>query len=193
MKKLTKTLLFAFASLFLTSSLFAATLHEGKASKNTFVLADNHQYSTNFQTQGQDSGFIFPKDYVAKKGDKITIHVEATVNKEIVVGANGKSLEILFVDTTQAANWWLDLTNTEDNEYGVANIKAGELVKINHTFDILEKPIQKVGLHLDAKNLLGAEEIELIIKKAKIDVQSLSKAPNYIIYSKQIKCKVIIF
>lgn len=142
MKKLTKTLLFAFASLFLTSSLFAATLHEGKASKNTFVLADNHQYSTNFQTQGQDSGFIFPKDYVAKKGDKITIHVEATVNKEIVVGANGKSLEILFVDTTQAANWWLELTDRFAFE---KPIKPGEKLVFDATFDIKTKGVSKAS------------------------------------------------
>ena len=79
---------------------------------------------------------------MAKKGDKIIIHVEATVNKEIVVGANGKSLEILFVDTTQAANWWLELTDRFAFE---KPIKPGEKLVFDATFDIKTKGVSKAS------------------------------------------------
>ena len=85
MKKLTKTLLFAFASLFLTSSLFAATIHEGDAAQKSFELTANKQYGDNYETQN-NVGVILPKEYEAKAGDKITIHVEGTVTNDIVVG-----------------------------------------------------------------------------------------------------------
>lgn len=144
MKKLTKTLLFAFASLFLTSSLFAATLHEGKAAQSSFVLAQNHQYGNNYEAQGS-TGNILPKDYVAKKGDKITIHLEGTVNQELVLGKDGdqpKSLDLLFVDGTSAANWWLELT--ERTRFDKA-IKPGDKIVWDVTFEIKTNGFSKAG------------------------------------------------
>ena len=133
MKKLTKTLLFAFASLFLTSSLFAATIHEGDAAQKSFELTANKQYGDNYETQN-NVGVSLPKEYEAKAGDKITIHVEGTVTNDIVVGerkGESSAAEILFVDCSPAASYWTEIT---DRIKITDVVKAGEKIVWDYTF-----------------------------------------------------------
>ena len=138
---------------------------------------------TQYSSGTSEINFELPYIYqLPNKGDKINLELEFVSNTDI------ENLGVMFADTSEAANWWLDLIDSEKNGYGYTNIKAGELIKISHTFDVVEKPIQKVALHIDATNLLGVEEIELTIKKAKIDVQTVSKKPNYVVHSKNITC-----
>ena len=89
MKKLTKTLLFAFASLFLTSSLFAATIHEGDAAQKSFELTANKQYGDNYETQN-NVGVILPKEYEAKAGEKIVWDYTFVITKDAQANSGKK-------------------------------------------------------------------------------------------------------
>ena len=144
MKKLSKTLVLALAAIFLTTSLSAATVSEGDAAQTSFNLASNKQYGDNYETQGK-TGNILPKDYVAKKGDKITIHVEATVDKDIILGerkGESSAAELLFVDGTAAAGYWLELT---DRIKITDTVKAGDKIVWDYTFEVKADGKSKAG------------------------------------------------
>ncbi len=144
MKKLTKTLLFAFASLFLSSSLFAATLFEGNAAQSSFELTNNKQYGDNYETQGS-VGNILPKEYEAKAGDKITIHVEATVNNDIILGKRedvATAAQIFFVDCSPSASYWTEITKRINIDKAVV---AGDKIVWDYTFEIIKDSTTTAG------------------------------------------------
>lgn len=123
----------------LTSTLFAGSLHKGNVATSSFTLVDNHQYGDNYQGTFD----IFPKDYVAKKGDKIKITLEGTIDKDVVYNKEqDKSLTILFVDGSSAANWWLPLTG--DYTYK-EDLKAGGKIVIDYTFEVTTNGVSKAG------------------------------------------------
>lgn len=142
MKKTNKILMVASVFVFLTASIFGETLYKGKANKNIFVMEDNHTYGDNFQIQN-DAAIVFPKEYSAKKGDKVTIHIEGTVDKEIVYGEEqGRSLDFVLVDGSAKANYWLELTD----RIAVENaIKPGENLVWDYTFVINKDAASKSG------------------------------------------------
>lgn len=142
MKKTNKILMVVSVFLFLTASVFGETLYKGNANKNTFVMEDNHTYGDNFQIQN-DAAVIFPKEYLAKEGDKITVHIEGTVDKEIVYGEEqGQALDFVLVDGSAKANYWLELTD----RIAVENaIKPGEKIVWDYTFVINKNAVSKSG------------------------------------------------
>ena len=135
MKKLTKKMVLIVAALFAATTLSAATIHEGDAAQTSFTLTANKQYGDNYETQGK-VGNILPDDYVAKKGDKITIHVEATVDNDIILGKRkgvATAAEIFFTDCSPAANYWSELTKRVNIDSAVV---AGNKIVWDYTFVI---------------------------------------------------------
>lgn len=144
MKKLTKKLVMVAVALLAATTLSAATIHEGDAAQKSFTLSANKQYGDNYESQGS-VGNILPKDYVAKAGDKITISVEATVDKDIILGErNGKSssVEMFFCDCSPKANYWAELTDRVTIKEAV---KAGDKIVWNFTFEIKKDAQVKAG------------------------------------------------
>lgn len=93
----------------------SGVLFSGNVEKNSFIIADNHTYSKNFQFIG-GTGIILPNDYKAKAGDVIKLHMEGKMNKPIALGMgddndtnNQFSIQAIIVDTSVAANYWKKL------------------------------------------------------------------------------------
>lgn len=142
MKKLTKKMVLIVAALFAATTLSAATIHEGDAAQTSFTLTANKQYGDNYETQGK-VGNILPDDYVAKKGDKITIHVEATVDNDIILGKRkgvATAAEIFFTDCSPAANYWSELTKRVNIDSAVV---AGNKIVWDYTFEVIKDSKEK--------------------------------------------------
>lgn len=126
---------------FMSASIFGETLYKGKVSRNSFVLQDNHTYGNNFSTQGQTKN-IFPKEYTAKKGDKVMVHIEGTFDKEVVFNDNGPALQFVLVDGSPKANYWLELTDRIKIE---KSIQPGEKLVWDYTFIINKDAVSAAG------------------------------------------------
>lgn len=80
---------------------------------------------------------------MAKAGDKITIHIEGTFDKEVVFEEEkGGSLDLVFVDCSPKANYWLELTDRVLIENA---IKPGENLVWDYTFIINKDAVSKSG------------------------------------------------
>lgn len=121
-------------------------IYTGSVDKKTFILADNHQYGKNFQFQGT-TGTVLPKDYVAKKGDVIKLHIEGTASKEIVAGKgdDGSDVALWFnvIDTSAAASYWTKLTAAEFKS--TTAIPAGGAFTFDISFTITVDAKGKAG------------------------------------------------
>ena len=146
----------AFASLFLTSSLFAATIHEGDAAQKSFELTANKQYGDNYETQN-NVGVILPKEYEAKEPtDSIYEAHKNYVDIQYIVEGQER------VDVSFEA--YMELDTPYDTEKDIMFFKnptesfsrilgADEyIIVLPHE---LHKPGQKVGENGNVKKIVG--------------------------------------
>lgn len=120
-------------------------LFAGDVEKDSFVLANNHQYGINYQFQGT-TGQVLAKDYKAVKGDKIKIHIEGTWSKDIVAGKDDKGTPVALgcwiVDCSPAASYW---TPISEQWLTTEVVKAGEPFVLDYTFEITGNAKAKAG------------------------------------------------
>lgn len=120
-------------------------LFAGDVEKDTFVLANNHQYGINYQFQNT-TGQVLAKDYKAVKGDKIKIHIEGTWSKDIVHGKDDHGVEVALgcwiVDCSPAASYWTPLS---EQWLTTEVVKAGEPFVLDYTFEITTNAKAKAG------------------------------------------------
>lgn len=129
----------------------------------------------NMYSNGAKENYVdLPYDiYLPNLNDKITLEFEVKSDKEI----NG--LIIKFADPSKKANYWLDITQKDENDaYIFDNLKAGETIKISHTFTVIERPFDVVRLNLSTYDS-NFEQVTLSISNSKISVTSTTGLPVY--------------
>ena len=129
----------------------------------------------NMYSNGAKENYVdLPYDiYLPNLNDKITLEFEVKSDKEI----NG--LIIKFADPSKKANYWLDITQKDENDaYIFNNLKAGETIKISHTFTVIERPFDVVRLNLSTYDS-NFEQVTLSISNSKISVTSTTGLPVY--------------
>ena len=136
------------------------------------IVLKANQYSKGSRAINLDLPYV---DRIPNLGDKMTLKMDFVSNKDI------KGLHLRFAETSVHGNYWLELTGGEEYAYYIDEIKAGECVTIDHTFDVLEKPLQKITLNIGTGVENDFDEVELSVSKAKIEVEILSDTPNYMV------------
>lgn len=114
-------------------------IFSGSVERNTFPIANNHQYGKNYQFMGT-TGAIFPAAYKAQKGDVIKIHMVGKVDKPIIVGAS-ISCYYGIIDTTEAAKYW---TKLDSDDLSMTDAVADDLT-LDAEFHIVTDSKAKAG------------------------------------------------
>ncbi len=135
-----------------------------------FLLTEN-QYSNGARENHVDLKY---DKIIPNLGDKITLSFDFTSDKDIDI------LEIRFVDPSEAANWWLELVGENKEDWLlIKDIKAGEEIKVNHTFTLKEKPVNTIRLNFSTQDK-RFNEVNLKISNSKLKVTSPTGIPSFI-------------
>lgn len=107
-------------------------------------------------------------------GDKITLSFDFTSDKDIDI------LEIRFADPSEAVNGWLELVGENKEDWLlIKDIKAGEEIKVNHTFTLKERPVNTIRLNISTQDK-RFNEVNLKISNSKLKVTSPTGIPSFI-------------
>ena len=115
----------------------AAATPAGAGSLGAFklILADNFQYGTSYQGVLTNRNML--SGYRIQEGETWTLQIKLTASRDLE-----DKLMVGFVDTTEAANWWTQLSWDDAKNVEPASIpafKAGEEVSGTFTLKTLAK------------------------------------------------------